>query len=315
MEDCYEKAKQLKADMLLNLIEGSQTYGNIRTAANAFDDLAARLGGVDGKDFKQMSKRFMHKGWRSALRKGGGAMSSMYLAWMFGFKPLISDIKACGKSFETLRRDIDRWRTKGIARYSATSTIKMIIDPQQEWSLGSVPGVTYPLRRDRYEVTAAKHPTIRYVLRVRPTETVCRALLGQIDYVLERYASTLATMAWELVPYSFVVYWFVDMRGLLRAIDDALGVTPYEVISFPRSYSYVTQTAVHGSYYSPCTETLLGGPYELAHCNYSHYERRLALVDTHKVVPKLRFGKTQAAELAALIVQYFSTGRRTVRGR
>jgi hypothetical protein len=138
---------------------------------------------------------------------------------------------------------------------------------------------------------------VRYMSELFQLAQVCRS----------RFATSPASLAWELTPWSFLADWFVDVRGFLNKLDASLGFDPWETVSFTKSVTYELENGCDHATYSPCN----GGPMTsvgYARARYRHYER---LRVSPSVLPswKPRFGKTQAGILAALISQKLSSRR------
>jgi hypothetical protein len=144
-------------------------------------------------------------------------------------------------------------------------------------------------------------PVLRYVLAVKPTVKFGTAFFQKADYLLSRFATSPASLAWEKVPFSFVVDWFVDLRGVLSTLDSLVGFNPYETVSLTKSVKYELATDTFVETFSPCTGGLLqsfsSGTFE-----YKHYDRsNISPGQMPRWNP--RFGKNQAGITAALISQ------------
>jgi hypothetical protein len=135
---------------------------------------------------------------------------------------------------------------------------------------------------------------------VKPSAKHSNELTKAIDFVISRFASSPADLAWELVPFSFVVDWFVDLSGVFRLIDKIIGFSPYEVISFTKTRSYKLGTQAILDVRTPCGGGSIGS--YLSNHTYSFYERSLV---SGSALPiwNPRFGKNQAAISVALITQ------------
>jgi hypothetical protein len=144
-------------------------------------------------------------------------------------------------------------------------------------------------------------PEVRYVLVVRPKIKYSLAFFQKADFVLSRFASSPASLAWEKIPFSFVIDWFVDVRGALNGLDNLLGTSPWEVVSFTRSFSYGLRTQATCKTFSPCDSSVLMD-FLTATAEYKSYERSLASGGPMPIWSP-RFGKSQAAISAALITQ------------
>jgi hypothetical protein len=109
-----------------------------------------------------------------------------------------------------------------------------------------------------------------------------------------------AAVAWALVPYSFVIDWFVDIGGLISQFDGLLGCA----IESPYSSFY---RRGHGTWSDVYT-----GPNPLF-SKYSNYQwdqgfrldRTLGLPPYHFVYPNIpRFSLQRAATAISLLIQH-----------
>lgn len=284
-EDCLERANGLEADIMLDLVEAHQIWGLIDTFTKSLP--AFRL----------------H--WKR-IRKNLTILSGSYLAWKFGVSPLISDIEAVHTYVSRLRHDIRHTQDRIRARYSRHVKLPCSFDSTPIIS-ATVNGVK--IYEINYIGTPIVEPTIRYVLTVEPTYVYTDRFFKAADRLLSRFATSPAQLAWELIPFSFVADWFVDFRGVLRAIDDVVRQVPYRVVDFTRSYSYKLLTGVNATGRNPCDGSTLYAR-NAGTIEYSHYERSLVSAKPSGIAWKPRFGKSQAAVSAALITQYLAKCRR-----
>jgi hypothetical protein len=276
-EDCFEKANQLKADVVLNLVEANQAWPAVDSLINCLPEVA--------HNWKQI---------RKVIRTASGA----FLAWKFGVSPILSDIESIQKYLPKMKDDIDRHVKGEKMRFSAigkvTNSFSTLV------SGGSNHSFTGNGR-------SIKPPIVRYVLVVKPNNTNYHSdFFKKADAVLSRFSTSPASLAWEKIPFSFVADWFVDVRGMCRALDGLLGIKPYKVIAFTRSFSYTLETDVVYRSFSFCGsnptvyEALTG-----TH-TFKHYERSLASTAATWPFWKPHFGQNQAALSAALIAQQLS---------
>jgi hypothetical protein len=129
------------------------------------------------------------------------------------------------------------------------------------------------------------------------------------DLFMSRFATSPARLAWEKIPFSFVLDWFVDLKGVLDSLDKLVGIEPYKIMSFTRSFSYQLATDVAITRKSPCNSSILFDR-SLGSCTFSHYERIPVAPDRFSVRWQPHFGKNQAAISAALIAQQLARIRR-----
>jgi hypothetical protein len=272
-EDCFEKARQLKADVLLDIVEANQMLPSINSMVSCLPEMA--------------------RNWKS-IRKVLATSSSAYLAWKFGIKPVISDIVAIQKALPKLQGDLDRHAKGETQRFSSVAKC-----PASFAGTFTTPAW--------YSISATgeviRDPVVRYVLRVKPkVSPYLSDFLKKADGLASRFSTTPANLAWELVPWSFVLDWFVDVRGALRAIDGMLGWEPYHIVSFSKSLTYGLKSVVHYHVVNTCDGSI---PYstEAGTVEFSHYERNPVSREPTWPTWKPRFGKNQYGVTAALISQ------------
>jgi len=290
-----QAAAQLKSDILLNIVEANQIWPTINTLARAMPAMERSwpvLRGALGYAAK--------RGLTLALRKYSG----VYLAYKFGLAPILSDMYKLNSYLPKMAGDFGRYQRqesqrftslgKGVALYapiSASTLYSNGLKAVTEVSFGSV----------------LKDPTVRYVLRVKPAVQFTSDFFKKLDFGLSRFATSPASLVWELTPFSFVVDWFVDMRGLCRFFDQMCGWKPYIVESFTRSQSWELQAEYFYDRHSVCSGALLGNsPNPTGSASYKYYSRTLVADTDYLPVFNNRFGKNQAAISAALIAQALS---------
>jgi hypothetical protein len=279
-ENCFEKAKQLKADVLLDIVEGNQIWPAIASIATALPRLKQNWG---------------------SIRKVVKTASDAYLAWKFGINPLISDATSINKHLPKMGSDIAKHESSDTQRFSSFAELPVSFDPTPP-GVGSQYG--YTIQAAEVKGVVVKPPLVRYVLLVRPNVQYKTALFKKLDYLLSRFATSPADLAWELVPFSFVVDWFVDLRGFLRQLDNMLGFEPYKIVALSRSYQYDLRTDVTMMTYRSCPGNALTFKGPAGWVEFKHYERSPVSITPNLVSWKPRFGNNQAGISAALIGQY-----------
>jgi hypothetical protein len=234
----------------------------------------------------------MRENWNQ-IRKVLKTASGAFLAWKFGVSPVLSDLGSIVKYAPDMNRQYKRFRAAAPQRFSVTLL-----------GTANYSGTVIETSQDRktYQGRVLGVPTARYVLVVKPNLNVATSeSFNRLDFAMRRFSSSPASLAWELVPFSFVADWFVDVRGALTGIDRLLGHKPYEIISCTASESYNVASDIILDLRSPC-----GGAnmrtFKAAH-EYRHYTRNP--ISGGDILPtwKSRFGKNQAAISAALIAQ------------
>jgi hypothetical protein len=174
-----------KAAIGASLGEGHQVI-------KAFSDLV-----VDGARYLNA---FKHGNLRAIMRRNGGkrlpnSVSDAWLQYSYGWKPLAGDIADA-------QEQVHRVLAKGLGISSHGGDLQT----------GSY--TLYP--RDEVEATSYKH-------------TVSCQLKAILDSPSIAYLNTFglinpASIAWELVPWSFAVDWFVPVGKTLEAITATVGL-------------------------------------------------------------------------------------------
>jgi hypothetical protein len=107
-----------------------------------------------------------------------------------------------------------------------------------------------------------------------------------------------ASFAWEVIPFSFVVDWFLDLRSITNSLDNLLTGSQKKIVDICLSDKIrFTDVATLQSGYNPSTQ---GN--EMGRVVNSVYTRN-PVTSYNKVGLAGRFGKKQASLTAALLYQ------------
>lgn len=127
-------------------------------------------------------------------------VSNLYLAYRYGIKPILSDIEAITEGLK-LQVGNRRKTTRAKASVLRSESKDLVVD------------------------TGISRVTLRYVtersdtIRAMSLDDVDLSMLNNIGFT----AKGLTTLPWELVPYSFVVDWFVNIGDYIGALTPAVG--------------------------------------------------------------------------------------------
>jgi hypothetical protein len=278
--DVLENAKGLKADVLLNLVEANQVWPSLTSLAGSLPNMA--------------------KNWKS-LRKLIKTASGSFLAWKFGVSPILSDVMAINRYMPKMGSDLKRHRDSEKSRFSVSRVVTWTHTPANI-NVGNNNG--YPAYVVSNQGRVTRTPMIRYVLTVEPTTHYMTGFFQKLDFVVRRFATSPASLLWEKIPFSFVVDWFVDIRGALNALDSGLGFAPYKIVSFTRSYQAGIATDCFVDQINPCTGSVCS-TMQVRTSEREFYERT-PVQGSSIVTLNPRFGKSQAGISAALISQQLS---------
>lgn len=274
-----EAARQLKADVLLNLVEANQIVPSVQSLANSLPSMARNWNSI-----------------RNLIRTASGS----FLAWKFGIGPILQDIMNIDQYLKVMPDSIKRHLKQQNRRFSRSFPMVLTCN-SSPYANGYSPVAGKPSYKWDWSGGLKGDAEIRYVLVVRPSAKYGSTFFSKADFVTSRFVTSPARLAWEKVPFSFVVDWFVDVRGALNALDKVIGFSPYEIVSFTRSRSYELETNVAITGLSCCNGGVLFS--STSKHQYKSYER--SLVSMPGIMPawRPRFGKNQAAISVALISQ------------
>jgi hypothetical protein len=160
------------------------------------------------------------------------------------------------------------------------------------WNEGNVDHRIYSLISPRLTCTVRGVQSSSYNLTV----------FKQLDYYMKTFGSSgPATLAWEFVPFSFILDWFVDLRTITDRLDNLLTGHSKSIkdVCISEKYSVVEEIDVNFTnavYSSPQT----GFTLQKSELSYYHREP----VSTYETVGwSGRFGKKQVSLLGALLHQ------------
>ena len=133
-------------------------------------------------------------------------LGSQYLEMVFGWKPLLSDIHAAAKTVVDLSPQV-RWVRASAQTYLDYTAIK--------------------------EISKHSASTLRYSGVVRRSQGAKVTVSNPNLWLRERAGlNNPAAVAWDLVPWSFVVNMFVNTGALVNSVSDFAGLTfsdPFDV--------------------------------------------------------------------------------------
>jgi hypothetical protein len=233
-EQVFEKARQLKADVLLNLVEANQIVPSVKSLVQSIPNMRKHWGKL-----------------RQELRNASGS----YLAWKFGVSPIVSDMESIYNFVPTISSSIQRHVSEQHSRFSIAQPLKILA------ASTSVPAdfIYNGVNCRQYIRTnqVVKQPEVRYVLVVKPVARYGFDFFKKADYFMRRFATSPANLAWEKIPFSFVFDWLFDVRSVLRTVDKCVGFEPFEIVSFTRSHSYRLRSTISVTRRSPCNGSTL----------------------------------------------------------
>jgi hypothetical protein len=279
LNDMYSQGTRPVADVLLNIVESNQALPSLQSIASYLP--------------------LLKQNWRS-IRKVIKVSSSSYLAWKFGIGPLISDLRSIAKFGPDMKKRFDIYASDKKIRVARSIPCTMTFSKSD--FVAQVKNGQNVIK-DSYQGLLTGSPTLRYVMVLEPSQRYKTPVFQKLDFLLKRFTTSPAELAWELIPYSFVLDWMFDVRSALHEVDRVLGFNPYNVVSISKSVSYAvtTQMFIRGT--TSCSSPVVLFDKLLAEEEIKSYER--TPLSRPGIIPSLngRFGKNQAALSAALIAQ------------
>lgn len=276
---------------LVNAIETPQLLGTLR-------DILMFLGVRRGKTV-----------WREISN-----LSSLYLGYSFGIAPLVADIKKVHKDilqWSKLIRNLKKDQQFSYAKATCTGT--STFSNTSALSASGYSALTNPKNGSFWHGTLVnpEKPYRTVTLKARAQMQLHNSSLKAADALLRRYlANGPASLAWELVPFSFVVDWFVNTSVLIGRLDDILTFRETDIVdawvtervetyipmvhhqrdnnlgySFPE---YVGAEIGSVGYQSYSRKSLQGGPLVSLSGNFGKRQAGYSLALLHQIVAKLK---------------------------
>jgi hypothetical protein len=287
-----------EVDNILNLAEAHQIPGTLKSLSETVNnpDVKAALKLRPGDPLPGRNLRKVLKVSGRTLKRS----SSAFLAYSFGLAPLLSDMRKMSKACQSFKSDMAKFNQSR----SRPSTVSTRFSGQAivNRAFGSRIGTSHYQYRGGMQ--ALTQPTrIITILGVNKEQYDSKAF-ANLDYVLRKFGgSGPASYIWEKIPYSFVVDWFADLRGVMNAIDNVLTGNTKRIMDACISEHYkVRIPSCLTSDYGLATLTLPVNHTPMSWTTVERYTRE-PFVPTSKVVASGRFGKKQLALAGALLYQ------------
>lgn len=198
-------------DLSIDAGQRQQTWRMIKSVFNLVEYVHSfkrnLLGLKPGKPLSREEQRrlwlFHRKDWRDRdprvfdWRRSANEIGSKWLEYQYGWKPLVQEIYDTAELI--VNPDTRLWESEFIGRGKAFDVVPISGTP-------TMGGATYTSKRSvRSEVSV--------VLKPQNSRLQELAKFSSLNPV---------SIAWELMPYSFVVDWFIDIGGFLRSAESSL---------------------------------------------------------------------------------------------
>lgn len=190
------RANLAKADVNIgqSLAESRETAAMIAESAAK---LALFIRLVSKRDFRSIPRLL---GWRTP----GKGFANSWLAYQYGWRPLMSDIHGLHAEFQ---KGLALQPQTLVSSSRASSTDQVVLSP----------GGVYP------------YSDVATLIGKRECAAECCITYKVSDASVARLSGlgllNPASIAWELVPWSFVVDWFIPVGTFLEALTSTAGLT------------------------------------------------------------------------------------------
>lgn len=303
-DQLLEEARQAffdvnETDNLLNILEAGQTISSLVTLGAQLQRLKDNTGTIF--DLWRSNAPSRH-------RFSARDVSNAYLAWSFGFAPLIADARRVASHLPRLRKNLLQLARNSAKPHAVTRRCYGVLDsvsyptngylvpgqapqPWAWWNYNQV-DVVMPVRiAGVFGQRAVSYKTDEFQI---------------LDYLLSRYIATgPISLAWEKVKFSFAVDWFVNLTGVIDKMDNALTGNAKNITRAWTSEKLHTRfdTTFRGGGQSASIRFPSLVDTVIASRDIRKYHRKPAVLD-YSVKYSGRFGKNQGYLSAALLHQY-----------
>jgi hypothetical protein len=293
-----------QVDNLLNVVEAPQLVSSLASLSRSVASLRRNI--VRDGLLKQLA--FLRGSWGKARVKtllsrmhvSNAKLSDLYLIYSFGIAPLISDMRKVQREVKTiqsrLRKEVERNRNKMVSAHrSCKLQVYYSHNGTRPSSLASGIGAS----QISYEIKDQQECRRTCTVRGYRNSDYQTEEFKRLDYLMSRFGVTgPASLIWELIPWSFVVDWFLDLRAITNGLDNLLTGSRKKIVDICVSDKLVfTEVGSSGAnIIFPPAGT------QLCRLKSSIYTRN-PITSYNKVGLSGRFGKKQASLSAALLYQ------------
>lgn len=186
------KVKDCEANLAVDLAESGKTFDMINHRAQSIIGWARKA----RKDALGINIR---RPFPKRERRWTKDFSNAWLEYSYGWKPLIMSMAECA---DFVGRHTVSFKVEGQKTLRTTPSVPLVFPEYRLVEPYPVKGkVTY---KEKYS----------YILAVKDQQLHDLSRLTSLNPL---------TIAWELVPYSFVVDWFINIGGFLQNVETSLG--------------------------------------------------------------------------------------------
>jgi hypothetical protein len=243
------------------------------------------------------------KGKKPKLGKDLLGASNQYLYWSFGVAPLISDMKKIDAGIRKFKRDMDNYIRNYRKPFTITASCSGSLSIANTTGMSGYSPISTASDGSWWHVGILPMGPVKRTVGIRGRRNVDynSDAWKKLDYVISRYVATgPASFAWEKIPWSFVVDWFVDLTSIVDALDNAFTGFNKSIEDCWLSEKWEVLVPVYKHQEGGWFSSQDGQQTALNEISYYHREY---LNPSITLGLRDRFGKKQASYLAALLHQ------------
>jgi len=281
------------------------------------NDVDSLLNAVEAPDFVTGLKSLhdnvnapLYSGTKAKLalrsRKAVKFISGGFLYYSFGIAPLISDIKKMASATKTYSRRLQ----KAMDNAGKEESLHVRCGGKFTGFLTNEHGLPLPtgygvpgdgISHWHSSIQTTTKPVKIVTVRGVRSHKYTSPLFQRMDYLATRFGSIgPASFAWEKIPYSFVVDWFVDMSDVFNKLDNFLTGSRKNIVDVTVSEKW---GCAAGAVKHPLGGTSTSFDGTQTAVNELDYYHRKPLDPDFSIGFAGRFGKRQVALSAALLGQ------------
>lgn len=207
----------------------------------------------------------------SDLPRNWRALTCAYLSVRYGLRPILADIKSLNQAVALLKQKRDRFSDR--AGYKLTTTESSYTETSTSW----------------------------YVEEETINDTIVVSQRGSVvaDIEIPELQVNLLQTGWELIPYSFVVDWFLNVGKALAAVAFIARAKDYSACT---GYRVEVERTFHSTNGAPGSIYKSGGYEQTGYCKGTYEVRKPCSIP---IIPQwvVRMNAYKVADLIALILQ------------
>jgi hypothetical protein len=295
-----------EVDSLLNVVESPELVTSLRSLSQKLSSVRKfNLRRESFSGLGRLEKIFN----RRTLKGATSLISGGFLYYKFGIAPLLSDMNKIGRNLHSYSKQMKSVIQRAGSEVSVHRRAQGVILPVPGSlgrplpdGIGLAPNQGKAWSGTFSQLPGYEGPVMTCTVRgIRETKYLSDAF-QRLDFLASRFGSVgPASFAWERIPFSFVLDWFVDVSGVLDFLDNALTGNRKKVKSAGISVKWSALCEVFKLRYSDASISSIDGQL-IAHDELFYYHRK-SVDPSVSVGLSGRFGKSQASIAAALVAQ------------